>query len=202
MKPTPRPETSALPKRHAFAQFLEFDRHVLKFQGYWNDRSDFGDIRRLDICYYLADDTMDIKEKFPRNSGREGTSTFLKRAKLPKDFTGLALPGQQTAVTLLNVLGTNMRDVRYVTDPLNTGQKQIAYYTDEDLKIGAVLKVFGRHVVLTSCDQFTQHYYREKVCVKIRELNFIYSFYMFTIYFLSPVWDSGLYTTTRAGSQR
>ncbi|XP_064535803.1 EF-hand domain-containing family member C2 isoform X1 [Drosophila montana] len=162
VKPRPRPETSALPKRHAFAQFLEFDRRVLKFQGYWNDRSDFGDVRRLDICYYLADDTIDIKEKFPRNSGREGSSTFLKRAKLPKDFTGLALPGQQTSVTLLNVLGTNMRDVRYVTDPLNTGQTQIAYYTDEDLKIGTVLKVFGRHVMLTSCDQFTQHYYREK----------------------------------------
>ncbi|XP_034477117.1 EF-hand domain-containing family member C2 [Drosophila innubila] len=162
LKHTPRPDTSALPKRHAFAQFLEFDRRVLKFQGYWNDRSEFGDVRKLDICYYLADDTIDIKEKFPRNSGREGPSTFLKRAKLPKDFTGLALPGQQTSVTLLNVLGSNMRDVRYVTDPLNTGQKQVQHYTDQDLQIGAVLNVFGRDVILTSCDQFTQHYYREK----------------------------------------
>lgn len=136
---------------------------MLKFQGYWNDRSEFGDVRRLDICYYLADDTIDIKEKFPRNSGREGTNTFLKRGKLPKEFTGLSLPGQQTAITLLNVLGSNMRDVRYVADPLNTGQKQTVYYTDQDLRIGAVLNVFGRDVVLTSCDQFTQQYYREKV---------------------------------------
>ncbi|EDV98296.1 EF-hand domain-containing family member C2 [Drosophila grimshawi] len=162
IKQTPRPDTGALPKRHSFAQFLEFDRRVLKFQGYWNDCSEYGDVRRLDICYYLADDTIDIKEKFPRNSGREGPSTFLKRAKLPKEFTGLALPGQQTSLTLLNVLGSSMRDVRYVADPLNTGQKQVQYYTDQDLQIGAVLNVFGRDVVLTSCDQFTQHYYREK----------------------------------------
>ncbi|XP_017868784.1 PREDICTED: EF-hand domain-containing family member C2 [Drosophila arizonae] len=162
IRQTTRPATSALPKRHAFAQFLEFDRRVLKFQGYWNDRSEFGYVRRLDVCYYLADDTIDIKEKFPRNSGREGTNTFLKRGKLPKEFTGLSLPGQQTAITLLNVLGSNMRDVRYVADPLNTGQKQTVYYTDEDLRIGAVLNVFGRDVVLTSCDQFTQQYYREK----------------------------------------
>ncbi|ALC41366.1 Efhc1.2 [Drosophila busckii] len=162
LKQTARPDTSALPKRHAFAQFLEFDRRVLKFQGYWNDTSEYGDVRRLDICYYLADDTIDIKEKYPRNSGREGPNTFLKRGKLPKEFTGLALPGQQTAVTLLNVLGTSMRDVRYVADPLNTGQRPVQYYTVEDLKIGAALNVFGREVVLISCDQFTQHFYREQ----------------------------------------
>ncbi|XP_060652659.1 EF-hand domain-containing family member C2 isoform X1 [Drosophila nasuta] len=162
LKQAPKADSSVLPKRHSFAQFLEFDRRVLKFQGYWNDRSEFGDVRKLDICYYLADDTIDIKEKFPRNSGREGPSTFLKRGKLPKEFTGLALPGQQTSVTLLNVLGSSMRDVRYVADPLNTGQKEVQHYTDQDLQIGAVLNVFGRDVILTSCDQFTQHYYREK----------------------------------------
>ncbi|XP_001361933.3 EF-hand domain-containing family member C2 [Drosophila pseudoobscura] len=154
--------SSAVPKRHSFAQFLEFDRRVLKFHGYWNDRSEFGDVRKLEICYYLADDTIDIKEKFPRNSGREGPSTFLKRGKLPKEFSGPTQPGQQTSVTLLNVLGSNMRDVRYVADPLNTGQKQVHYYTDQDLQIGVVLNVFGRAVVLTACDQFTQSYYKEK----------------------------------------
>lgn len=72
------------PKQHPFAQFLEYDRMVLKFQGYWDDRSEFGDVRKLEICYYLSDDTIDIKEQFPRNSGREGPTTFLKRQKLPR----------------------------------------------------------------------------------------------------------------------
>ncbi|XP_030369999.1 EF-hand domain-containing family member C2 [Scaptodrosophila lebanonensis] len=155
------PNAGALPKKHSFAQFLEFDRRVLKFLGYWNDNSEYGDVRRLEICYYLADDTIDIKEKYPPNSGREGPNTFLKRDKLPKEYSGTPLPGQQTSITLLNVLGSNMRDVRYITDPLNAGQNQ-TFYTDEDLRIGAVLNVFGRSVVLTSCDHFTQQYYKEK----------------------------------------
>lgn len=73
-----------LVKKHSFAQFLEFDRKVLKFNGYWDDRSEYGDIRNLQISYYLADDTMDIKEVFPANSGRDGGGPFLKRCKLPR----------------------------------------------------------------------------------------------------------------------
>uniref|UniRef100_A0A1I8NPH2 EF-hand domain-containing family member C2 n=1 Tax=Stomoxys calcitrans TaxID=35570 RepID=A0A1I8NPH2_STOCA len=154
--------TNPIPKKHSFAQFLEFDRKVLKFQGYWDDRSEFGDVRKLDICYYLSDDTMDIKERFPKNSGREGPSTFLKRCKLPREFSGLSLPGQQTPQSLLNVLGTNMRNVRYVMDPLDVGRKEITYYKDQDLQIGTVLNVYGRAVVLTDCDEFTKTYYRKK----------------------------------------
>ncbi|XP_054738199.1 EF-hand domain-containing family member C2 [Anastrepha obliqua] len=150
------------PKKHPFAQFLAFDRKVLKFHGYWDDRSEFGDVRKLEICYYLADDTMDIKEIFPRNSGREGPSLFLKRGKLPREFNGLPLPGQETPQTLLNVLGTSMRNVRYTLDPLNMGEKEVLYYADRDLQIGTVLNVYGRAVVLTDCDEYTQEYYRKR----------------------------------------
>lgn len=71
-------------KRHAFAQFLKYDRQVLKFQAYWDDRTDLGDVRKLEICYYLADDTMEVKEAQIRNSGRDGPKTFLKRARLQR----------------------------------------------------------------------------------------------------------------------
>ncbi|TMW47965.1 hypothetical protein DOY81_006948 [Sarcophaga bullata] len=154
--------SNPVPKKHAFAQFLEYDRMVLKFQGYWDDRSEFGDVRKLEICYYLSDDTIDIKEHFARNSGREGPSTFLKRQKLPREFTGLPLPGQYTPQSLLNVLGTNMRNVRFVVDPLDIGRKDVIYYSDRDLQIGTVLNVYGRAVVLTECDEFTKNYYRQK----------------------------------------
>jgi hypothetical protein len=36
------------------------------------------------------------------------------------------------------------------------------YYTDVDLKIGNVINVFGRSVVLTDCDGKTKEYYHEK----------------------------------------
>lgn len=81
--------SNPVPKTFPFAQFLEFDRMVLKFYGYWDDRSEFGDVRKLEICYYLSDDTIDIKEEFPKNSGREGPKLFLKRTKLPRvSFAG------------------------------------------------------------------------------------------------------------------
>lgn len=73
------------------------------------------------------------------------------------------MPGEQTPQSLLNVLGTNMRNVRYVMDPLDVGRKEIAYYKDRDLQIGTVLNVYGRSVVLVDCDEFTRNYYRKKV---------------------------------------
>lgn len=72
-------------KDHRFAQFLDNDRKVLRFYGYWDDTmSEFGDIRKLEVLYHLADDTIEIKEKLPLNSGRESNGKFLKRGKLPK----------------------------------------------------------------------------------------------------------------------
>lgn len=146
--------------RHPFAQFLKFDRQILKFQAYWDDRTDMGDVRKLEVCYYLADDTIEVKEAHIRNSGRDGPTTFLKRGRLQREFDGMSMPGQQTPVTLLNVLGTSS-NVRYCVDPLNLGNKEILYYRQRDLQIGSVINVYGRAVVITDMDPFTRQYYRD-----------------------------------------
>lgn len=73
------------PKDFRFAQFLENDRKVLRFSGYWDDTNcENGDIRMLDVLYHLADDTVEIKEKLPVNSGRHSNGMFLRRGKLPR----------------------------------------------------------------------------------------------------------------------
>lgn len=74
------------PKDFRFAQFLQNDRKVLRFSGYWDDtRSENGDIRMLELLYHLSDDTVEIKEKLPMNSGRQiANGIFLKRGKLPR----------------------------------------------------------------------------------------------------------------------
>ncbi|XP_068158966.1 EF-hand domain-containing family member C2 [Drosophila tropicalis] len=149
-------------KKHPFAQFLKYDRQILKFYAYWDDRTEFGDVRKLEVSYYLSDDTIEIKEAHVRNSGRDGPSLFLKRGRLMREFEGMNLPGQNTPVTLLNVLGTNMRNVRYCVDPLNTGNKEVLYYNERDLQIGTVLNVYGRAVVITDMDPFTKQYYRDR----------------------------------------
>lgn len=66
-------------------QFLENDRKVLRFYAYWDDReSMFGDVRDLILFYFLADDTIQLKEVFPHNSGRDAPAKFLARQKIPK----------------------------------------------------------------------------------------------------------------------
>lgn len=65
--------------------FLKYDKKVLRFYGYWDDRDNlYGEIHNLEIHYYLADDTIEIKEILPENSGRDVGPLFLKRSKIPK----------------------------------------------------------------------------------------------------------------------
>ena len=50
----------------------------------YNRCSTFGDPHELVLHYYLADDTIEILEKIPQNSGRDSVPVFLRRGKLPK----------------------------------------------------------------------------------------------------------------------
>jgi EF-hand domain-containing protein 1 len=68
-------------------QFLENDRRVLKFNANH-------DSLKYVINYYLADDTVEIKELFFNNSGRNKFPLFLKRNKLPKKFS-VTQPGEE-----------------------------------------------------------------------------------------------------------
>ena len=72
-------------KLDTLQQFLNYDRHVLRFYCQWDDsQSMFGDARWLELHYFLADDTVEILEKIPPNSGRDAVPVFLRRARLPK----------------------------------------------------------------------------------------------------------------------
>ena len=44
----------------------------------------FGDVRELVLHYFLADDTMEIREVIRANSGRDAAPKFLRRSKVPK----------------------------------------------------------------------------------------------------------------------
>lgn len=78
-------------------QFLDHDRNVLRFHCYWDDSdSTFGVPHELTLHYFLADDTIEIREVFSRNSGRDAVPKFLNRSKLPKVSRGAVLtPVQQ-----------------------------------------------------------------------------------------------------------
>lgn len=79
-------------KLDTLRQFLDYDRHVLRFYCQWDDiRSMFGDIRWLELHYFLADDTIEVLEKIPANAGRDAVPVFLRRAQLPKVSGGVRL---------------------------------------------------------------------------------------------------------------
>uniref|UniRef100_A0A671TV70 EF-hand domain-containing family member C2 n=1 Tax=Sparus aurata TaxID=8175 RepID=A0A671TV70_SPAAU len=144
-------------------QYLEHDRKVLRFNCFWDDtESVFGDVRELILHYFLADDTIEICEVIPPNSGRD-VSKFLRRSKLPKCAPAqLKQPGEITDRTVLNVFASSTQGKRYILDSLKTGAVQEDFYKDCDLTVGREVNVWGRKVIIADCDDFTKDYYRTK----------------------------------------
>lgn len=145
-------------------QFLSHDRHVLRFWCFWDDTECmFGDTREMMLHYFLADDTVEIREVIQPNSGRDAVPVFLKRSRLPKNAPlPLRQPGEKTDRTVLNVFGPMGHGGRYILDSLKTGAVYEDFYTDADLVIGSVLNIWGRKLVLCDCDNFTKEFYKSK----------------------------------------
>ena len=78
----------------------------------------FGDPRELELHYFLGDDTIEILEKVPQNSGRDAVSVFLRRAPLPKEPVPMSQPGVKTVRTVLNVFGPMGHGGRFLYDSL------------------------------------------------------------------------------------
>jgi hypothetical protein len=108
-------------------QFLENDRKVLKFNAKY-------DSLKYIIHYYLADDTVEIREVHYHNSGRDPFPLFLKRKKLPRKFS--------------------------ITQPGEIGDSD--FYKDSDIEPFMTLWAFNRPFKILGCDEFTEHYYMEK----------------------------------------
>jgi hypothetical protein len=108
-------------------QFLENDRRVLKFNA-------SHDSLKYAINYYLADDSVEVKELFFTNSGRRKFPLFLKRNKLPKKFS-VNQPGEIV---------------------------ESDYVKPEDIEPFMTLWAFNRPFRILGCDKFTHDYYLEK----------------------------------------
>jgi hypothetical protein len=107
-------------------QFLDNDRKVLRFYSYSDDEP-------FIIHYYLADDTVEIREINFANSGKHNFSLLLRRQKLPKAFS-VGQPG----------LDTNAE----------------SYLTEEDIKPGEPIIAFGRVFHITGVDEFTHNFFK------------------------------------------
>lgn len=66
-------------------QFMENDRKVIRFYAVMDDISTPQFERRpFAILYFLADDTVEIREQYPMNCGRDNFPIFFRRGPLPK----------------------------------------------------------------------------------------------------------------------
>ena len=108
-------------------QFLENDRKVLKFYTKFEGAAYI-------LHYFLADDTLEIREVSLPNSGKDPFPVTVKRQKLPRHFA-LNQPGQTYAENFIKA---------------------------EDLSIGLGLEVYGKVFEIQGCDEFTRNYYSTK----------------------------------------
>jgi hypothetical protein len=108
-------------------QFLDNDRRVLRFYTFCDDEP-------FIIHYYLADDTVEIREINFANSGKHNFSLLLRRQKLPKQFS-VGQPG----------LDTNAE----------------SYLTEADIKPGEPIIAFGRVFHITGVDEFTKKFFKD-----------------------------------------
>lgn len=86
------------------------------------------------VHYYLADDTIEIRECHAPNNGRDAFAIHLRRAKLPDRFD-VNQPGQ-------NMIGDN-------------------YLTCDEITPESNINAYGRIYEITGVDVFTQNYYRQ-----------------------------------------
>lgn len=69
-------------------------------------------------------------------------------------------PGYNVKQDILNVMSTNKNSFYYTMDTQIGDEQKVSYYHCTDLFIGQVLNVYGRSVVLFSCDECTKSFYR------------------------------------------
>lgn len=106
-------------------QFLENDRKVLKFFIFYDSP--------YIMHYFLADDTLEIREINYQNSGKYEFHIFLKRQQIPRKFN-LNQPGQIVKEDFLK---------------------------PEHIRFGESIKIYGRDFNVNGCDAFTSKYYKE-----------------------------------------
>ncbi|KAM9339244.1 EF-hand domain-containing protein 1 [Symphorus nematophorus] len=139
----PQPSYTTPSEFDRMHQFLTMDRKVLRFYGLWDDVDAlYGQTKPVTIHYFLADDTVEIREVHEPNSGWDPFPVLMRRQRLPKKIK----PQADTFPSC--VLEVSAEEVE-------------EYYSPKDFQMGETMKLLGRSFLLYDCDSFTKEYYQK-----------------------------------------
>lgn len=126
-------------------QFLEWDGKVCRFFAVQDDLTmPTFERRPFIILYFLADDTMEIREQYPLNCGRD---TFPRHFKKGKIARGAA-----------QVLG-----------PMDQAMKKEDYVQVTELRVGQMVNLQGCDFYIYDADEFTRGYFAEELNMPLEE---------------------------------
>ena len=74
-------------------QYISNDRKVLSFNILWEDKTLEGGMSFFTLNFFLADNTVEVKELRKHNSGKDPFPLMLNRKKLPKKPILTPYPG-------------------------------------------------------------------------------------------------------------
>mmetsp|Transcript_14653 Transcript_14653/g.34579 ORF Transcript_14653/g.34579 Transcript_14653/m.34579 type:complete len:747 (+) Transcript_14653:94-2334(+) len=124
-------------------QFLENDGQVLRFFAIMDDLSTPQFERRpFIILYFLADDTVEIREQYPLNCGRDNFPIFFRRKKLA-------------------------RGPVVVDGPLKQERTRDEFLSPQDLYVGLQTELMGYSFYVYDADSFTRSYYKDTIGVSL-----------------------------------
>nr|CAH8824972.1 unnamed protein product [Trichobilharzia regenti] len=122
-------------------QYLELDRKVLRFFAVQDERHEmFGDCRKFIIHYYLADDTLEIREVHTLNDGRDPFPLLLRRERIPKSRDDI--PPYFPSISM-EITENEVKE----------------YFSPRDFRIGQSVNILGRKYLIYDCDSFTKAWY-------------------------------------------
>jgi EF-hand domain-containing protein 1 len=119
-------------------QFMEWDKKVCRFYAVYDDLSLPSFERRpFELFFYLSNDTVEIREKYPLNCGREHYPIFFRRAKLARGK--------------VQVLG-----------PMVNQRKKEDMVSLDDFAVGITVELLGQPFFIYDADEFTRNYYQQE----------------------------------------
>ncbi|KDO25131.1 hypothetical protein SPRG_09279 [Saprolegnia parasitica CBS 223.65] len=123
-------------------RFNDHDRHVLRWFALWDDTSKlYGTKHRYTIHFFLADNTVEIRESYERNSGSDPFPKLLNRSRLllqPK------LEGPFATALSSSDERTPEGD----------------FFSWEHLVVGSYINIYNRNILLLDADESTREWYK------------------------------------------